>query len=395
MGYIGSGPTRFNTADELTVTGDAQIDGTTLVVDSTNNQVGIGTSSPAKKLHLTSTQPTTVSATNIMLEGGITGYGAGVAFGSRTSSGGTLVEMAKITADGEASFNTTASTQDAGLRFFTAEDGSLSERVRIASGGSVGIGTTSPSTSHRLTLDSSSNYGGIQLKQSGTQIGQLIQEGGTGNVYLDADSAGTGGGLILRTNGGSERMRINSNGTVLVGISSETATPTYGAVYINGDRSVGSTNDYPQIFVSHNSSNNHGIVIKELGSSGNAIRFLNSSGTVIGSVTTSASGTTYNTASDLRLKTDIQPIDHATDMLMAMNPVSHKWKADPDADAVVGFIAQEMQEIVPEAVSGDADSDDMMSMDYGRITPVLVAALQDAHKKIEQLEQRIADMENN
>jgi hypothetical protein len=80
---------------------------------------------------------------------------------------------------------------------------------------------------------------------------------------------------------------------------------------------------------------------------------------------------------------------------MSMNAVTHKWKADPDANAVVGFIAQEMAEIVPEAVSKGEGEDDMWSMDYGRITPVLVAALQDANKKIEQLEQRIADMENN
>jgi hypothetical protein len=76
-------------------------------------------------------------------------------------------------------------------------------------------------------------------------------------------------------------------------------------------------------------------------------------------------------------------------MLMAMNPVTHRWKADPDADAVVGFIAQEMQEIVPEAVSGEPEGDEMMSMDYGRITPVLVAALQDAHRKIEELSAEI------
>ena len=50
MGYIGAGISRFNTADELTVTGDATIDTTTLVVDSTNNRVGIGTASPAKPL---------------------------------------------------------------------------------------------------------------------------------------------------------------------------------------------------------------------------------------------------------------------------------------------------------------------------------------------------------
>ena len=79
---------------------------------------------------------------------------------------------------------------------------------------------------------------------------------------------------------------------------------------------------------------------------------------------------------------------------MAMKPVTHTWKADPNTgETVHGFIAQEMQEIVPEAVSGDPDGEEMMSMDYGRITPVLVAALQDAHKKIEALEERLAELE--
>jgi hypothetical protein len=80
---------------------------------------------------------------------------------------------------------------------------------------------------------------------------------------------------------------------------------------------------------------------------------------------------------------------------MAMNPVTHTWKADPEAPAVHGFIAQEMQDIVPEAVSGEPEGEEMMSMDYGRITPVLVAALQDAHNKIEALEARINEMEAN
>jgi len=78
---------------------------------------------------------------------------------------------------------------------------------------------------------------------------------------------------------------------------------------------------------------------------------------------------------------------------MAMNPVSYAWKADPDGPRSMGFIAQEIEEVMPEAVSTGDDEDAMMSMDYGRITPILVSALQDAHKKIEQLEQRLADME--
>jgi hypothetical protein len=124
----------------------------------------------------------------------------------------------------------------------------------------------------------------------------------------------------------------------------------------------------------------------------NQIIFMNPNGTV-GSIQTAGSGTTYNTSSDLRLKTEIKSIDSATNKLMAMNPVSHKWKADPEADAVHGFIAQEMMEIIPEAVSGDPDSDEMMSMDYGRITPVIVAALQEANNKIMELEERIKELE--
>jgi hypothetical protein len=113
----------------------------------------------------------------------------------------------------------------------------------------------------------------------------------------------------------------------------------------------------------------------------------------VGGITASSSGTTYNTTSDARLKDNIETITDGTDKLMAMNPVTHTWKADPEAPAVHGFIAQEMQEIVPEAVSGDPDGEEMMSMDYGRITPVLVAALQDAMKEITALKERVAELE--
>ena len=80
--------------------------------------------------------------------------------------------------------------------------------------GNVGIGTSSPSASHRLTLDKTSNYGGISLNQNGNQVGQIIQEGGTGNIYVDADSNNVGGGLIFRTAGGTTRMTIDTLGRV-------------------------------------------------------------------------------------------------------------------------------------------------------------------------------------
>jgi hypothetical protein len=113
----------------------------------------------------------------------------------------------------------------------------------------------------------------------------------------------------------------------------------------------------------------------------------------VGQVSVDATSATYHTTSDRRLKKDIETITDGTDKLMAMNPVTHGWKAHPEADTVHGFIAQEMLGIVPEAVAGDPEGDAMMSIDYGRITPVLVAALQDAHRKIAQLEARLDKVE--
>ena len=262
------------------------------------------------------------------------------------------------------------------------DDNATSTAMTLDSSGNVGIGTTS--VGEKLTV-SGSGYQAISLFSGSDNI-RMYANGSD----LGLQSVTSGNPIIFQTNGGSgatERMRIDSSGNLLVGgtvTQPQNLTGTSSQFAYNpslGVLSVSRSSGQPFIL---NRTTTDGVIAQ-----------FRRNGSNVGSVDVTTSGTTYNTTSDLRLKTDIEPIDHATDMLMAMNPVLHRWKADPDADAVVGFIAQEMQEIVPEAVSGSADSDEMMAMDYGRITPVLVAALQDAHKKIEQLEQRIADMENN
>ena len=174
----------------------------------------------------------------------------------------------------------------------------------------------------------------------------------------------------------SPLLTVDSSGQLFIGT---TSLPSAGS---GGTGFRADSNGRRNLYLSTTATNNQG-----------HITFLNPNGEV-GSITTNGSGTTYNTSSDIRLKTNIEPINNSTQKIMAMNPVKHKWKADQDADAVHGFIAQEMMEIMPEAVSGDPEGEEMMSMDYGRITPVLVAALQEANKKITDLENRIQEMES-
>jgi hypothetical protein len=176
-------------------------------------------------------------------------------------------------------------------------------------------------------------------------------------------------------------MRIDSSGNLSVGTSNTTVAQS----------NVAGGLSYKPAANFEVSGNTTQAALFNRTDTGNLIGFL-TGGSSVGAISVTGSGTTYHTTSDRRLKENIEPLV-ATDKLMAMNPVSYTWKAFPDEPRSMGFIAQEMAEIMPEAVSTN-EHNDMMSMDYGRITPVLVAALQDAHRKIEQLEQRIVEMEN-
>jgi hypothetical protein len=176
--------TQTGLGNALVVEDSSNPDATPFVVTNIGD-VGVNISAPANKLHVA--KPSALVAdTQLELEGGFGGYGAGVNFSSRTSSGGTLVAMAKITADGESSWNATASTQDAGLRFFTAADGSLAEHVRINSSGNVGIGLTAPT--ERLDVNGTAKATAF----SGPLTGNV-----TGNASGSAATLATGRTIAL------------------------------------------------------------------------------------------------------------------------------------------------------------------------------------------------------
>ena len=311
-----------------------------------------------------------------------------------------------------------AGVSETGVRFVTKGTGDLhnaanaylmhgisngTTRFVFGANGKVGINANNPS--YHLDVN-----GSIRSRATGAGTGLLLHSncGLTANSNLMQIWSGQNNGMSFHTNstgdGSNERLRVRTDGHVASG-GSLVASANYGDVtnFHNNKEGCGMyrNNAYSScgahIAVGADATDGwSNMYLNRFWSSGEDERMVDFrlSNTTKGTITANSSGVTYNTTSDIRLKTDINPISDATDKLMNMNPVTHKWKEDPDGDTVHGFIAQEMQNIAPEAVHGEPDGEMMMGMDYGRITPIIVAALQDAIEEINTLKQKISELEN-
>ena len=289
-----------------------------------------------------------------------------------------------------------------GLSFYTKpHNGNNLQQTMVLSGHDrMGIGTQNPIAKLHVTAQTATNLNSAANLNGGsinTSTGDLV----TGRIFWEGNSgSGTNvfgvnnesGGLVIY-NYSTSRYQIALNNGQNIVFGQQSATGMYNGTGSNGFAVAQAGNGGQYVTVQNTSDSNMYLSKHSSYSDARVLQF-SIAGTTKGSVTVASSGTTYNTTSDLRLKTDIKPIKNATSKLLEMNPVEHKWKADPEDDAVHGFIAQEMKEIIPEAVYGEPDGDEMMSMDYGRITPVIVAALQNALKEIDELKTRISELES-
>ena len=113
----------------------------------------------------------------------------------------------------------------------------------------------------------------------------------------------------------------------------------------------------------------------------------------MGSVLVNGSGVTYNTSSDYRLKENQVSISDAISKVKQLKPYTFNFKAD-STTKIDGFFAHEVQEVVPHAVSGEKDDEQMQSMDYGKLTPLLTASLQEAISEIETLKTEVAALKS-
>ena len=112
---------------------------------------------------------------------------------------------------------------------------------------------------------------------------------------------------------------------------------------------------------------------------------------VVGSITSTIFGTAYNTSSDYRLKENVVAMSGATERLKQLKPARFNFIADADT-TVDGFLAHEVQDIVPEAITGTKDAVDAdgnpeyQGIDQSKLVPLLVATIQELEARIAALE---------
>jgi len=121
-------------------------------------------------------------------------------------------------------------------------------------------------------------------------------------------------------------------------------------------------------------------------------------GTTIGfiSAANGGNGVVYSTTSDYRLKNDFKDYS-GLDLIRNLKTYDYAWKSD--GSRMYGFMAHELQSVLPYAVTGQKDAVDKdgriipQGVDYGKLTPVLVKAMQEQDEKIKQLQDKLLQME--
>lgn len=208
--------------------------------------------------------------------------------------------------------------------------------------------------------------------QLGNSADAILEHNGTDTLFNLVT-----GNLLIRDNG-TTKFYFNSAGQLTVGNSVE----LFSQGKLQG--LIGGSNDtFLAVQV-----NNDGVKRR-------IAQFYNSSGTLSGEISLKNSITTYSTSSDYRLKENLVGLTGALDRLRLIDV--YRFNFIGQDVSVDGFVAHELQEIVPEAVTGEKDGLDYLGdpeyqgVDQSKVVPLLTAALQEAVAKIDSLEQRLSD----
>jgi hypothetical protein len=281
----------------------------------------------------------------------------GSAWVSQAPSGGSGTSISNGTS------NVTIASSNGAITMATAGTTAMT----IDTSQNVGIGTSSPA-------------GKLQIETaSGTATRLRWFQTGVTNYEWQIPASTDAFAVVY--SGTTERMRIDSSGNLLVGTTSATNTPSQGMTLMQ-NTNVGN------IAIGHANGTANGNTYMNFCYNGTQI------GTIFQATTSSV---TYQTTSDYRLKENVQKLNNGLSTVLSLNPVSYAWKRGGETDE--GFIAHELQQYIPNAVSGEKDdvnedgSIKPQGVDYSKIVVHLVAALQELSAKNDALEARLAALE--
>ena len=261
--------------------------------------------------------------------------------------------------------------------------------INTTAAGNVGIGTSSPD--QKLDVRGS---GAISIKaQSSNSSAQLIlNSSGTNVSYINYGQTGANPLAFYDSNSATERMRIDSSGNLLVG----TTTVDVTAARVNGTTINVAGGDIGRIF-SRGSGHSMGLS----SSSGTQIQWWTDNGSTriaAGGITSSGSSSSYVTSSDYRLKENIAPMTGALAKVSSLKPCTYTWKESGEESQ--GFIAHELQAVVPECVVGEKDavnedgSIKPQGIDTSFLTATLTAAIQELHDIVKAQALEIAELKS-
>ena len=180
----------------------------------------------------------------------------------------------------------------------------------------------------------------------------------------------------------TERMRIGNDGATYFGVTGAPSGSVGGSAFLT------------------ESDSRRTLYMASTTTGGTTLQVFRNPNGQVGSITTSGSATAFNTSSDYRLKENVAPVTDGITRLQQLKPSRFNFIVDPDA-TVDGFIAHEVQDVVPEAIYGEKDAEDengnpiYQGIDQSKLVPLLTAALQETIAKIEVLEAKVAALEAN
>jgi hypothetical protein len=378
-----------------------------------SGRVGVGTTSPGEEVHIAA-----ASNPYIQLQG-TSGTTGSALFGFNSATGGASIETTgniRFAIPGSESARIDSSgrllvgTSSARSNFFGAAPG-VAPQIQLE-GGSTDTSTLSITRNSNdadgpTLLFGRSRGTGNTAVQSGDRVGRIEFHGNDATSFvrsalIEAFVDGTPGAddmpgrLVFSTTGDgasspTEALRITSGQNIRVGTTAEGSGFTTGRV-----RLVGNTGGINSVYTEQSVAGGY-CYISNAVSNGGTFYHLNfyEAGTSRGSITSNGSSTTYSTSSDYRLKENILPIDGAIGRLLSLKPSQFNFISSPDR-TVDGFIAHEVQAVVPEAIVGEKDAVDddgnpvYQGIDQSKLVPLLTAALQEAIGRIETLEAEVA-----